>query len=146
MPTVCSETCVGRIRYLGVLLYDADKILEVAATESEQDLYEKQLEVFLDPNDPAVIAQARQDGVADSVIEAAQRRLRPILLTTVTTLVGLIPLWTGGGPMFQPMAVTIIFGLAFATLLTLGIVPLLYSLLYRISFKSFQNQLEKPEE
>jgi nitrate reductase beta subunit len=73
MPTVCSETCVGRIRYLGVLLYDADKILEVASTESEQDLYEKQLEVFLDPNDPAVIAQARKDGIPDSVIESAQQ-------------------------------------------------------------------------
>jgi len=73
MPTVCSETCVGRIRYLGVLLYDADKILEVAATESEQDLYERQLEVFLDPNDPEVIAQARRDGVPDSVIESARQ-------------------------------------------------------------------------
>jgi nitrate reductase beta subunit len=73
MPTVCSETCVGRIRYLGVLLYDADKILEVASTESEQDLYEKQLEVFLDPHDSAVIAQARRDGVPDSVIESAQQ-------------------------------------------------------------------------
>jgi nitrate reductase beta subunit len=73
MPTVCSETCVGRIRYLGVLLYDADKILEVASTESEQDLYEKQLEVFLDPHDPAVIAQARKDGIHDSVIESAQQ-------------------------------------------------------------------------
>jgi nitrate reductase beta subunit len=73
MPTVCSETCVGRIRYLGVLLYDADKILEVASTESEQDLYEKQLEVFLDPNDPEVIAQARKDGIPDSVIESAQQ-------------------------------------------------------------------------
>ncbi|KAA1191800.1 nitrate reductase subunit beta [Pseudohalioglobus sediminis] len=72
-PTVCSETCVGRIRYLGVLLYDADKIQEVAATESEQDLYKKQLEIFLDPNDPEVIAQARRDGIDDSVIEAAQQ-------------------------------------------------------------------------
>lgn len=72
-PTVCSETCVGRIRYLGVLLYDADKIAEVASTESEQDLYKKQLEIFLDPNDPAVIAQAKLDGVPDSVIEAAQQ-------------------------------------------------------------------------
>jgi len=72
MPTVCSETCVGRIRYLGVLLYDADKIEEVASTPNEQDLYEKQLEIFLDPNDPEVIAQARKDGVPDSVISAAQ--------------------------------------------------------------------------
>ncbi len=38
-PTVCSETCVGRIRYLGVLLYDADRIEEAASTEHETDLY-----------------------------------------------------------------------------------------------------------
>ncbi len=73
MPTVCSETCVGRIRYLGVLLYDADRIKEVASTANEQDLYEKQLEIFLDPNDPEIIAQARKDGVPDSVIESAQQ-------------------------------------------------------------------------
>jgi len=75
-PTVCSETCVGRIRYLGVLLYDADRILEVASTESETDLYEEQLSVFLDPNDPEVIAQARKDGIPDSVIESA--KLSPV--------------------------------------------------------------------
>lgn len=72
-PTVCSETCVGRIRYLGVLLYDADQIEEAASCEAETDLYESQLSVFLDPNDPAVIAQARADGVPDSVIESAQQ-------------------------------------------------------------------------
>lgn len=73
MPTVCSETCVGRIRYLGVLLYDADRIHEVASTPNEQDLYQKQLEIFLDPFDPAVIEQAQKDGVPLSVIEAAQK-------------------------------------------------------------------------
>ena len=41
-PTICSETCVGRIRYLGVLLYDADRISESAAIENPQDLYEQQ--------------------------------------------------------------------------------------------------------
>ena len=71
-PTVCSETCVGRIRYLGVLLYDADRIEEAAATENEQDLYEAQLSVFLDPNDPAVIAQARRDGIPEAWIEGAR--------------------------------------------------------------------------
>ncbi len=50
-PTVCSETCVGRIRYLGVLLYDADRIEEAASTEHETDLYERQCEVFLNRND-----------------------------------------------------------------------------------------------
>lgn len=72
-PTVCSETCVGRIRYLGVLLYDADRIHEVATCENERELYQKQLEIFLDPFDPKVIEQARKDGVPDSVIESAQK-------------------------------------------------------------------------
>ena len=48
------------------------------------------------------------------------------------------PRWYGGGPMFEPMAIAIIFGLLFATVLTLGLVPLLYSLFFRVSFKSFQ--------
>ncbi len=73
MPTVCSETCVGRIRYLGVLLYDADKIQEAASTPSEQDLYQAQLDIFMDPNDPKVIEQARKDGIHDSIIRSAQQ-------------------------------------------------------------------------
>ncbi|MYD78562.1 MAG: nitrate reductase subunit beta, partial [Gammaproteobacteria bacterium] len=72
-PTVCSETCVGRIRYLGVVLYDADRIREAASVEDEHDLYEAQLGIFLDPNDPDVIAQARADMVPDAWLEAATR-------------------------------------------------------------------------
>ncbi len=72
-PTVCSETCVGRIRYLGVLLYDADRIEEVASVADERDLYQAQLSVFLDPNDPEIIAQARRDGVPENWLEAAKR-------------------------------------------------------------------------
>ncbi|WP_308873149.1 nitrate reductase subunit beta [Thiothrix subterranea] len=72
MPTVCSETCVGRIRYLGVLLYDADQIESVASTPNEKDLYQKQLEIFLDPFDPKVIEQAKKDGIPDNVLKAAQ--------------------------------------------------------------------------
>jgi len=72
-PTVCSETCVGRIRYLGVLLYDADRIKEAASVEDPQDLYEAQLSVFLDPNDPQVCAQAERDGVPANWLEAARR-------------------------------------------------------------------------
>lgn len=70
-PTVCSETCVGRIRYLGVMLYDADKIEEAASTEHEKDLYDAQLGVFLDPNDPEVQAAARRDGVPEDWIKGA---------------------------------------------------------------------------
>jgi nitrate reductase beta subunit len=71
-PTVCSETCVGRIRYLGVLLYDADRIEQAASVEHDRDLYQAQLDIFLDPHDPAVVAQARADGVPDKWIEAAR--------------------------------------------------------------------------
>ncbi|MBS0303680.1 MAG: nitrate reductase subunit beta, partial [Proteobacteria bacterium] len=71
-PTVCSETCVGRIRYLGVLLYDADRIQEAASVERDKDLYQAQLDIFLDPNDPEVIRQAKIDGIADNWLEAAR--------------------------------------------------------------------------
>jgi nitrate reductase beta subunit len=69
---VCSETCVGRIRYLGVLLYDADRIEKAASVEHDRDLYQAQLDIFLDPSDPTVIAQARLDGVPDHWMEAAR--------------------------------------------------------------------------
>ncbi|KAB2848161.1 MAG: nitrate reductase subunit beta, partial [Hyphomicrobiaceae bacterium] len=71
-PTVCSETCVGRIRYLGVVLYDADRISQAASAENERDLYESQLKVFLDPRDPKIIAKAREDGVPEAWLEAAR--------------------------------------------------------------------------
>jgi len=71
-PTVCSETCVGRIRYLGVLLYDADRIEDAASVERETKLYPAQLSLFLDPNDPAVIEQARKDGIPEAWLEAAR--------------------------------------------------------------------------
>jgi nitrate reductase beta subunit len=72
-PTVCSETCVGRIRYLGVLLYDADRIEEAASVADEKELYPAQLSVFLNPYDPAVQEQARRDGVPEAWLQAAQR-------------------------------------------------------------------------
>jgi len=72
-PTVCSETCVGRIRYIGVVLYDADRIAEGAATPAEADLYEAHLKVFVDPYDPRVQEQARRDGIPEAWIEAAKR-------------------------------------------------------------------------
>ena len=77
--------------------------------------------------------------VKQAIIDACQQRLRPILLTTATTVLGMMPLWWGGTAMFRPMAVTIIFGLLFATLLTLLLVPVLYSLFFRVSFKTYSD-------
>ena len=73
IPTVCAETCVGRLRYIGLMLYDADRVLEAACTTDEHDLYEAQRSVFLDPFDPAVIAEAERAGIPRDWIDAAQR-------------------------------------------------------------------------
>ncbi|ROV56527.1 nitrate reductase subunit beta [Neisseria chenwenguii] len=72
-PTVCSETCVGRIRYLGVLLYDADKIEQAASVENPQDLYESQLGLFLNPNDPEIERKALEQGISQSWLDAAKK-------------------------------------------------------------------------
>lgn len=68
----CFHSCVGRIRYLGVLLYDAAKIEEVGRMPLDE-LIEGQREMILNPHDPEVIAAARANGIHDSVIESAQR-------------------------------------------------------------------------
>ena len=72
------------------------------------------------------------DNPVEAIVMAAQQRMRPILLTTATTVFGLIPLYLGGGEMWEPMALGIMGGLLFSTLLTLGVVPVLYALFYRI--------------
>jgi nitrate reductase beta subunit len=68
----CMHSCVGRIRYLGVMLYDASRLKEVASCD-EKDLIKKQLDVYLDPKDPEVIKAAKKCGIADSTIAAAQK-------------------------------------------------------------------------
>lgn len=67
----CMHSCVGRIRYLGVLLYDAELINDTASSENS-DLINRQLDIILDPFDPKVIRAAKENGVADSTITAAQ--------------------------------------------------------------------------
>jgi nitrate reductase beta subunit len=67
----CMHSCVGRIRYLGVLLYDADQIENVASSD-EESLVDQQMDMILDPFDPEVIAAAKANGIADSTIDAAQ--------------------------------------------------------------------------
>jgi nitrate reductase beta subunit len=68
----CFHACVGRIRYLGVLLYDADR-LEQAASRPDANLVAAQREVILDPRDPAVAREARASGVPDATVDAARR-------------------------------------------------------------------------
>ncbi len=68
----CFHSCVGRIRYLGVLLYDADKIKEIAHMD-EDKLIDAQMDAIVDPFDPEVIKECKKNGIADSMIEAAQK-------------------------------------------------------------------------
>ena len=72
-PTLCAHSCVGRIRYVGVMLYDADRVREAASHPQPQGLYQSQLEVFLNPNDPAVCREAERKGISWHVMEAARR-------------------------------------------------------------------------
>ena len=73
LPTVCSETCVGRLRYIGLFLYDADRVTAAASATDEHDLYEAQLDLLLDPNDPEVVAAARAQGIPADWMDAARR-------------------------------------------------------------------------
>ena len=80
-------------------------------------------------------ARARGHAMRDAVIEAGINRLRPVILTTVTTIGGLLPLLlnlSGGAEFWQPLTGAIVFGLLVATVLTLFVVPVLYYLSYRL--------------
>ncbi|MCZ2121460.1 MAG: nitrate reductase subunit beta [Anaerolineales bacterium] len=70
-PPACFHSCVGRIRYLGVLLYDAD-LIEKSASVPDEELVAAQREMIQDPFDPAIIAAAKANGISDVMITAAQ--------------------------------------------------------------------------
>ena len=69
----------------------------------------------------------------DSITRAAVSRLRPVTMAAVTTVLGLLPLLFD--VFFAPLAVTIMFGLAAATVLTLIVVPVLFAIFYGISYR-----------
>jgi multidrug efflux pump subunit AcrB len=79
------------------------------------------------------IEQQREKGnsVNVAIVEACIERFRPILMTTLTTILGLLPLAISGGEFWYSMSIVMIFGMAVGTVLTLGVVPVLYSLLFR---------------
>ena len=81
--------------------------------------------------------QARRRGLPlrEALIEAGVNRLRPVLLTTITTIGGLMPLLlniSGGAEFWQPLTASVVFGLAFATILTLVVIPVCYSVAYAV--------------
>ncbi|PKG80676.1 AcrB/AcrD/AcrF family protein [Colwellia sp. 75C3] len=103
-------TMLGIISLAGIVINNAIVLLERIKIE-EQALH----------NDPC-----------QAIINAAQQRLRPIVLTTATTIFGLIPLYLGGGAFWEPMAIAIIGGLLFSTVFTLGVIPVVYAVLFSV--------------
>ena len=76
--------------------------------------------------------------INDAVISACLQRFRPILLATFTTVLGLIPLYLSGGEMWEGMAVSIMVGLLFGTVITLLFIPSFYSILFKVNYKQYQ--------
>ena len=74
----------------------------------------------------------------DAVIAACLQRFRPILLATFTTVLGLIPLYLSGGEMWEGMAVSIMVGLLFGTVITLLFIPSFYSILFKVNYKQYE--------
>jgi multidrug efflux pump subunit AcrB len=75
--------------------------------------------------------------IRQSIISACLQRFRPILLATFTTVLGLLPLYLSGGEMWEGMAISIMIGLLFGTIITLIFLPSFYSILYKVSFRNF---------
>ena len=95
--------------------------------------------------------ELRRDGGDDkptAIVEAARLRLRPILMTTLTTVVGMLPLALAvgeGAEMLQPLAVVIVWGLSFSTLVSLLLVPMIYSLVGATTEPRQQETRNQPE-
>ena len=91
----------------------------------------------------------RGSGVFDAVIAGGKSRLRPVLMTSFTTVLGMVPLAIGSGEgseTWQPMGIAVIGGLTFSTILTLFIVPVLYSILVNRAQRKERERQEKLQQ
>ncbi|HSJ37466.1 MAG TPA: efflux RND transporter permease subunit, partial [Planococcus sp. (in: firmicutes)] len=73
--------------------------------------------------------------IKDAIMESGYARIKPIVLTTVTSIVALLPIALSGDPLFEPLAITIIAGLAFSSLFTLVMIPSLYLVFHRVKHR-----------
>ncbi|UTF61925.1 efflux RND transporter permease subunit [Gilvimarinus sp. DA14] len=76
----------------------------------------------------------------EAVIKASVRRLRPIIMSTVTTVLGFLPLIAGNDPLFYGMACAMAFGLAVGTVMSLAVVPVLYSYAFKVSVEGVRGK------
>ncbi len=76
----------------------------------------------------------------EAILKAANHKFRPVILTTLTTSLGMLPLLISGGLLWEPLSLAIIFGLTFGTIIILLYVPVLYAILFKISFKDYKTK------
>ena len=98
-----------------------------------------------------VVTLCRERGLAvlNSVVTAGKSRLRPVLMTTATTVLGMIPMAIGGGQgseMWSPMAIAVIGGLTISTVLTLILIPTLYCVFAGTGIKNRRRKLRRQRE
>ena len=120
----------GVVALAGIVVNDSIVLIDFINQRRNQN--QKSYDDQEKANDPV-------DELRDAVLKGSRLRLRPIVLTSLTTIAGLIPMFLGLGgksPVWQPLASTIIFGLLFSTLLTLFVMPALYYIIEGIRSKS----------
>jgi multidrug efflux pump subunit AcrB len=151
MEFVIMMTMIGIISLAGIVVNNAIVLIDYTNLIMARKRVEQGLE-------PGVLTK---ELIYESIVEGGKTRLRPVLLTAITTILGLLPLaigininfltlFTEFDPQFYiggenvafwgPMSWTIIFGLTFATFLTLVIVPIMYSIINKIKLKLKRNQ------
>ena len=122
----------GVVALAGIVVNDSIVLIDFINQRRNQNQKSKTYDDQEKANDPV-------DELRDAVLKGSRLRLRPIVLTSLTTIAGLIPMFLGLGgksPIWQPLASTIIFGLLFSTLLTLFVMPALYYIIEGIRSKS----------
>jgi multidrug efflux pump subunit AcrB len=90
------------------------------------------------------IEREKGGDITSSIVAAARLRLRPILMTTLSTVVGMIPLalgWGEGAEMLQPLAITVVWGLSFSMFVSLLLVPIMYHLLHSLKSTKVQKSV-----
>lgn len=104
---------LGVIALAGIVINDSIILIDRIAVEMEED--------------PELSEQ-------EAIIEAANHKFRPVILTTLTTSLGMLPLYISGGLLWEPLSLAIIFGLTFGTIIILLYVPVFYAVLFRVKF------------
>jgi multidrug efflux pump subunit AcrB len=112
---------LGMIMLVGIVVNNAILLVEYIEIEREKGNY-----------------------ITSAIVAAARLRLRPILMTTLSTVVGMIPLalgWGEGAEMLQPLAITVVWGLSFSMFVSLLLVPIMYHLLHSLKSTKVQKSV-----